>query len=199
MLFFTEMFKFPFNVLMGAKRKQGYIQQWRTFNKMTDPSFQESLRKMLLSTTIAGCDQAVAPIMARNEAFYPFAPRVGYKSVESYFLDSGSFRHVRYISVPLLQLSAEDDLETQCGGHLGWQESPPDSKSMFSFGASSWADKLAADFFDSIMQVNVERTGSPTGTRLKTDQSAGSIDAGFDLEKVKAEALSSTKKLRSRL
>jgi hypothetical protein len=150
--------------------------------------------------------------MAWNEAFYPFASRVGYKSVESLLLDSSSFRHVHYILVPLLQLSAKDDflvhkrsktklgfcvpnpnvmvVETQCGGHLGWQESPPDSNSMFSFGASSWADKLAADFFDFIMQVNVERTGSPTGTRLKTDQSAGSIDAGFDLEFGESESRS---------
>jgi hypothetical protein len=81
----------------------------------------------------------------------------------------------------------------------GWLESPPDSKSMFSYGASSWADKLAEDFFNSIMQVTVERTGSPTGTRLKSDQRAGSIDVGFDLEKLKAKELSSTKKLCSRL
>jgi predicted alpha/beta-fold hydrolase len=219
LLFNTQRIKFPFNVLMGAKRKQQYIQQWRTFSKMTDPLFQESLRKMLLSTTIGGLDRAAAPIMARNEAFYPFVPRVGYKSVESYFLDSGSYRHARYISVPLLQLTAEDDflvhkhskaklgfcvpnpnvmvVETRCGGHLGWQESPPESNS--SFGFSSWSDIATADFFDSIMQVNVERTGSPTGTRLQPDQSAGSIDVGFDLEKLKAEALSSTNKLHSRL
>ena len=84
LLFNTETIKFPFNVVMGAKRKQGYIQQWQTFSKMTDPLFQESFRKMLLSTTLGGLDQAVAPIMARNELFYPFASRVGYKSAESY-------------------------------------------------------------------------------------------------------------------
>jgi hypothetical protein len=43
-------------------------------------------------------------------------------------------------------------VETQCGGHLGWQENTPGN----TFGASSWADVAVSDFFEAIMAVKKE-------------------------------------------
>jgi predicted alpha/beta-fold hydrolase len=221
MIFDTEHIAFPFNVVMGQARKQNYIEHYRALSKMRDPQSREALRKVLCSTTLAGVDRAVSTTTVRNDSFYPFAPRVGYKDASAYWQDSSSYRLSRFISVPFLHLTAEDDflvygssknklafsasnpnimvVETRCGGHLGWQESPPESDSVLSFGASSWADVASADFFESVMQVNTERSGSPTGTNLEGDAQAGSIDLGFDFEKMKEDAFVSTKELRSRL
>jgi hypothetical protein len=149
------------------------------FSKMTDPLSQGALKQALLSPTIAQIDEASAPVLARSGPFYPFAFRIGYKSGNSYWIDSSSYRLVRYISVPFLNLTAVDDFlvaapnrhrlgfclsnpnvmvcETRCGGHLGWQESLPDSY----FGCTSWADAAASDFFDAVMKTNLERRGSP--------------------------------------
>jgi hypothetical protein len=125
----------------------------------------------------------------RNDPFYPFAFRIGFKGGNAYWLDSSSFRLIRFISVPYLNLTAENDFlvaapnknklgfcvsnpnvmvaETRCGGHLGWQESPPDSES--AFGATSWADAAAGDFFDAIMKTNTERHGSPLSKHTQQD------------------------------
>jgi predicted alpha/beta-fold hydrolase len=77
---------------------------------------------------------------------------------------------VRFVSVPLLQLIASDDflvyhafkgklayslanpnvmiVESKCGGHLGWQESPPDRNV---YGAASWADAATTDFIAAVL------------------------------------------------
>ena len=220
LLFNTTRIKFPFGVLMGQKRKQGYLEHWKSFHKMKDSLSRSAFWKMLVSMNLAGLDGAIAPVAARNQAFYPFAFRVGYKDAKSYWLDSGSFRHIRFISVPFLQLTAEDDflvyshsknklgfsvpnpnvmvVDTRCGGHLGWQESPPESRS--SFGVSSWADTAAADFFDAILQVNSEqKRTSVTETSKKPNEASGSLDIDFDFETMKATSLSESQNLRSRL
>ena len=83
--------------------------------------------------------------------------------------------------VPLLKISAQDDflvfgpfskklnhclenpnvlvVKTRCGGHLGWQESPPLSskKSGEMFGGSgSWSNVAVADFIEALLQIREE-------------------------------------------
>jgi hypothetical protein len=122
--------------------------------------------------TLAGVDDALAPIYARNDPVYPFGFRVGFKNGEAYWMDGSSFRLIRFISVPTLQIIACDDflvqdpfksrisyclanpnvmvVETRCGGHLGWQEAPPDG----SFGSSaSWSNVATADFIEAIIET----------------------------------------------
>jgi predicted alpha/beta-fold hydrolase len=220
----SENVSFPLNIYMALGIKKTVLKNWASISKMSDPAFKAAVRKGLMSLTIADLDRSFAPILNRNEAFYPFSSRVGFKNGEAYWLDSSSYRHIRHISVPFLNLTAQDDflasttsknklcfsvsnpnvmvVETRCGGHLGWQESPPDSDS--AFGASSWADVAAADFFDSIMQVNMERSGTlleAHKTRgLDAERNMGSIDINSDLKMMeKEEALASSKKLLSRL
>ena len=177
----SSLVKFPFDMAMAAGVKKYILSHWTSFSHMKDPAFQKAFRKAMLSATIANLDKSVAPYLNRNDPFYPYGHRIGYKSGDSYWLDSSSYRLVRFISVPFLNLTAEDDflvstpnksklgylisnpnvimVETRCGGHLGWQESPPSSGS--AFGVTSWADAASADFFESVMQVNMERHGSP--------------------------------------
>lgn len=74
--------------------------------------------------------------------------------------------------VPLLNLTSKDDflvnkhamnslekctvnpnvivVKTKCGGHLGWQESPPDGK--FGLG-KSWATTAAAEFISAVLEM----------------------------------------------
>lgn len=176
----SSLVTFPFNVLMAMGVKKTFLKNYSVFTKMKDFLHQQSFRNALLSTTVAKLDNSMAPILARNNPFYPFAFRIGYKDGRAYWLDSSSFRLLRYISIPYLNLTAEDDflvaapnknklgfcianpnimvVETRCGGHLGWQESPPKSQ----FGVTtSWADVAAADFFDAVMRTNLEQHGSP--------------------------------------
>jgi predicted alpha/beta-fold hydrolase len=185
----SNLVTFPFNVVMGLGVKKMVLAHWTSFRQMTDSAFQSAFRTALLSPTIAKFDCAVAPYLQRNQAFYPYADRIGYKSGEAYWTDSSSYRLVRHISVPYLFLTARDDflvsepsrnrlgylvanpnvlvVETRCGGHLGWQESPPETDSHF--GSTSWADAAASDFFESIMEVNMERSGSRVDAHAPSD------------------------------
>lgn len=182
----SSLVRFPFNVAMALGVRKTFLQNWSVFSKMTDKLSRQVVYKALLSPTIAGVDRASAPTLARNDPFYPFAFRIGYKDGNSYWLDSSSYRLVRHISVPFLNLTAEDDflvaapnrnrlgfcvsnpnimvVETRCGGHLGWQESPPESSH---FGSSAWSDIATSDFFDAIMKTNMERHGSPVTPHVR--------------------------------
>ena len=98
------------------------------------------------------------------------------KDGEDYWHDSSSNRYVQHVSVPLLQLESQDDFlvtknalqsigkclenpnvlicKTKCGGHLGWQEAPPDG-----FGVGkSWADLALADFIDAVLDTEEAKT-----------------------------------------
>jgi hypothetical protein len=45
-------------------------------------------------------------------------------------------------------------VETRCGGHLGWQEAPPDG----TFGSStSWSDVATTDFIAAIIETRREK------------------------------------------
>lgn len=187
----SSFVSFPFNIAMALGVKKTILQNWSTLSKMTDQLSRNVRRNVLLAPTICQVDQAASPLLARNDPFYPFAFRIGYKSGDSYWLDSSSYRLVRYISIPFINLTATDDfliaapsrnrlgfcisnpnvmvVETRCGGHLGWQESLPDSH----FGSSSWADEAASEFFDAVMKTNMERRGSPVSPHTQDGASEG--------------------------
>eukprot|EP00980_Cylindrotheca_fusiformis_P030423 scaffold24801_cov181-Cylindrotheca_fusiformis.AAC.1 len=218
----SSLVKFPFSMVMALGIKKIILEHWGTYKQMEDPNFLAAFRKLLLSSTIAQCDEAAAPYVKRNHPFYPYGGRIGYKNGDSYWRDSSSYRLVRHISVPYLNLTADDDflvsepnrnrlgflvsnpnilvVQTRCGGHLGWQESPPDSAS--SFGATSWADAASADFFESIIQVNMERNGSAVNKQINSDGlgswSPFENDSDFQ-QMMKVEAIASRKELHSRL
>ena len=185
----SSLVRFPFNVLMALGVKKTFLKNWAAFSKMKDTMFRTAIRKALLSPTIGKLDHSAAPILARNDPVHPFAFRIGFQDGDAYWLDSSSYRLIRFISVPYLHLTAEDDFlvaapnknklafcvsnpnimvaETRCGGHLGWQESPPNSDS--AFGATSWADAAAADFFDAVIKTNMERHGSALSKHTRED------------------------------
>ena len=187
---------------------------------MNDPAFQAAVRKGFLANTLGSIDRAVAPIRIRNDAFYPFSSRIGYESGEAYWHDSSSYRFVRFISVPFLHVTAADDflvsrpsrnkigfclenpnvmvIETRCGGHLGWQETPPES----TFGASSWADVASADFFQSLMDTNMEHFGSPVGRnygRLQGSKDSGKAGIYVPISSIRGDVMNSMSEVRSRL
>jgi len=86
------------------------------------------------------------------------------------------------VSVPLLKITARDDflvfgqfarklnhclenpnvlvVKTRCGGHLGWQESPPQkeggSSSLLGGKSGSWSDAAVADFIEALLQIREE-------------------------------------------
>ena len=65
-------------------------------------------------------------------------------------------------------------VKTRCGGHLGWQESPPETNSVF--GSSPWSDSACASFFESVMKANVERFGTPVGKHLHLGQDPDDVE-----------------------
>lgn len=165
--------KFPFNMLLGAGVKKTVLQSWNAFNKMSSCfHYGKAFRKILLSRTIGELDDAASPFLIRNDNMYPFNARVGYKDGEDYWHDASSNRVIQHVTVPLLNLSAQDDflvkdhalqslsrclvnpnilvVKTKCGGHLGWQEAPPQE----SFGiGKSWADTAMVDFIEAILDT----------------------------------------------
>lgn len=175
---------FPWNMLLGAGVKKSILQNFHTYKRHHDPGFQACFKKALLSTTIGKLDDSVAPYILRNDSHPPYTPRVGFKNGDEYWWDSSSHRYVAHVSVPLLKISAQDDflvfgqfvkkinhcmenpnvivVKTRCGGHLGWQESPPpskDGKRTFSSllrASGSWSDVAVADFIEAILQLREE-------------------------------------------
>lgn len=56
-------------------------------------------------------------------------------------------------------------VKTRCGGHLGWQESPPPSRdangkelpsTWFGGGIGSWSDVAVADFIEALLETRKE-------------------------------------------
>ena len=172
---------------------------------MRCPQFQAVLHRTMMAPTIQGVDEAIAPILIKNNPVFPFETRIGYDNADAYWKDASSYLYIRHISVPLLLLTSQDDflvrdgsigkmyyplanpnvlvVNTKCGGHLGWQESPPDTGSMFGFG-TSWADTATTDFIDAILQ----------GKKRPTEDYNA-----MNKSKLKADALLAASKLPSRL
>ncbi|KAL7545798.1 hypothetical protein ACHAWF_009141 [Thalassiosira exigua] len=168
---------FPWNVVLGAGVKRSILQNFRSFRGHREPGFRRAITKALLSPTIGKLDDAAAPYLIRNDPFPPYTPRIGFRDGEEYWHDASSHRHVGHVSVPLLKVSARDDFlvfgqfsrklnhclenpnvvvaKTRCGGHLGWQESPPPGgKGGQSSG--SWSDVAVADFIEALLQIQEE-------------------------------------------
>ncbi|GAX11712.1 hypothetical protein FisN_7Lh082 [Fistulifera solaris] len=147
--------------VLALGQKKVLLENWASLSKNNEPYFKSCVRRAIRALTLLEFDEAMAPVMARNEPVHPFAFRVGYKDAKSLRNDASSFRLARFISVPFLQLVAEDDfliyntfksklvysisnpnvlvMETKCGGHLGWQQAIPGQ-------SSSWADEATTDF-----------------------------------------------------
>lgn len=221
----SSIVKFPFNILMALGVKKIYLENVKQIIGMNDARSLHILKKGFMAPTIAAFDNAIAPAMVRNNPYYPFETKIGYEDGDAYWFDSSSYRYIKYISVPFLNLSAQDDflvskpsrnklgfclanpnvmvVETRCGGHLGWHETPPDS----AFGASSWADTAASDFFDAILKTSSESLPeAPVEQRNDGSESGWSELSNLEkkhmqakLKKAKAEALAFTKSNRSRL
>ncbi len=225
----SSIVKFPFNILMALGVKKIYLENLKQIKSMNDARSRHILMKGFMAPTIAAFDDAIAPSMVRNNPYYPFETKVGYDDGEAYWFDSSSYRYVKHIPVPFLNVSAQDDflvskpsrnklgfclanpnvmvVETRCGGHLGWHETPPDS----AFGASSWADTAVSDFFDAILKINPEPSTDVPGSK-RNPHPNGSSKSGWTelpnlerkhmqakLKKLKVEALAFTKSNKSRL
>ena len=165
---------FPWNMLLGAGVKRSLLQNYSSFKQHSDPGFQHAMKKAMLAPTIGKLDDAAAPYLVRNDPFPPYTHRIGFDNGEHYWHDSSSHRYVAHVSVPLLKISAQDDflvfgqfrkklnyclenpnvvvVKTKCGGHLGWQESPPKG----STSSGSWSDVAVADFIEALLQVKEE-------------------------------------------
>ena len=133
----------PWKEILALGIKKDLLLNWPSFRHMTVPSFRSAIYNTLKARDIGEVDTALAPIFIRNESHYPFSVRIGFKDADDYWADSSSFKHIKHISVPCLQIVASDDIlcyksfqkklchciqnpyvmcvETKCGGHLGWQ------------------------------------------------------------------------------
>jgi predicted alpha/beta-fold hydrolase len=167
----------PFGHLLGAGIKKTFLQNWSALHDMSSCfHFGSALRKVFMTGTVGQLDNAMSPFLVRNDSQYPFQQSIGFKDGEDYWHDSSSNRYVQHVPVPLLQLESQDDFlvtknalqsigkclenpnvlicKTKCGGHLGWQEAPPDG-----FGVGkSWADLALTDFIDAVLDTEEAKT-----------------------------------------
>lgn len=76
-----------FSPLLALGTKKTILQNWAYFRNMHDDFSRACIRRAMTSFTLAQFDEAVAPVMARNDPTYPFAYRIGYKGglKEKYF------------------------------------------------------------------------------------------------------------------
>jgi len=178
---------FPWNMVLAAGIKRSILQNYKTLKQFREPGYQTAVKKALMSPTIAQLDDTFSRYLIRNEGKPPYEMKLGYDGGgEEYWRDASSHRYVAHVSVPLLKISAQDDflvfgqfakklnyclenpnvivVKTRCGGHLGWQESPPpspsgncDNKGRGLFGGSgSWSDVAVADFIEALLQIREE-------------------------------------------
>lgn len=203
---------FPWGHVIGLGTKKDILLRMRAFRPMmTSKGFRDAFTKFFWALSIGEIDEAVAPVLIANNSEAPFETRVGYENAEAYWHDASSYRHIRHVSVPLLVLTSEDDfivhhgaqaklsyclanpnvmvVNTRCGGHLGWHESPPDSKSLFGIG-TSWADTATTDFIGAVLERNRKISGQ------KTSQNEG---LRLEKQRLRSQALDDAKQLRSRL
>jgi uncharacterized protein len=184
-----------FSPIMATGAKMTILEHWFSLRPMMvgSASYRAAIHKALRALTLADFDEAMAPIFVRNDPVYPFSTRIGYESCDAYWRDASSFRHVRHIPVPTMQVVAADDflvfapfrgrlrycvenpnvmvVETKCGGHLGWQESPPDQSRLGMLG-SSWADVVTCDFVEAVLEHRRAKDGMPPTPLAK---SAGEV------------------------
>jgi predicted alpha/beta-fold hydrolase len=168
----SENVPWPWGELLAVGVKKTIVHSWQTFKAMRQCShFSQALKKVLMARTIGQLDNAMAPFLIRNEPEYPFSSKIGYEDGEAYWKDASSNRYIQHVSVPLLKLSSQDDflvvnsalkslgrclenpnvlvVKTKFGGHLGWQEAPPDG---FGIG-KSWAANAMSEFIDAVLKM----------------------------------------------
>ena len=160
-----------YSPVMAMGLKKSVIQNWLSLRHMKNPEFRNAMKNAMAAPTVAHFDEAMASVFIRNDTTYPFAVNVGFEDGRHYWTEASSFRYAQHITVPTLQVIAGDDflifhpfrgklrycltnpnimvIETKCGGHLGWQENPPDG-SRFGLG-SSWADIATTDFIAAVL------------------------------------------------
>jgi predicted alpha/beta-fold hydrolase len=160
-----------FSPLLALGAKKTIMENFSTLVKMNDSYSRAVIRRALMAVTLAEFEEAIASLCARNDPIYPFAFRIGFKDAASYWNDGSSYRLIRFIPVPLLQLIASDDflvadgfkgklayslanpnvliVETMCGGHLGWQESLEGGGGI----GTSWANVATTDFIDAVLKT----------------------------------------------
>jgi predicted alpha/beta-fold hydrolase len=71
---------FPFSVVMALGVKKIYVQNWGILSKINDSFFKQTIMKGFRQASIGNFDCTVAPILIRNEEYYPFAVKTGFKS-----------------------------------------------------------------------------------------------------------------------
>ena len=169
---------FPWAQILGMGVKKMIMLNWNVFRDITSADHRRAIKDALLAPTIGQIDCALAPYMIRNNPEYPFEVRVGYEDGEAYWDDASSYKYVQFVSVPLLKVTAQDDflvsgpslrkmshcmdnpnvfvVKTKCGGHLGWQEAPPDTGNAFGFG-TSWADTATTEFIAAVIKLRDEK------------------------------------------
>jgi predicted alpha/beta-fold hydrolase len=173
----SDRMNFLWSCIMALGAKRGVVENWATIRNMSDTMFRHRIRKAILAPTLHGFDSAMAPIFPRNDPEYPFAFGIGYDNEDAYWRDASSFLRAPHIPVPTMQLIAADDflvfhasrarlrfcinnpnvlvVETKCGGHLGWQESPPNGGSFGMLG-TSWSDVATTDFIAAVLDTSRE-------------------------------------------
>jgi uncharacterized protein len=189
----------PWKQLMAWGVKMNTIAHWRSWKAtLAYPEIRRARWAVLKATTIDQVDDAIAPIAIRNDPYYPFAVTFGYNSTQELYDDCSSYRFIKHVSVPLLQIIAGDDpvvyksfqqklthsilnpnvmsVETKCGGHLGWQESPPPNEDGNAADRPSWAGRAAADFIDAILDIRqnhsslIQRTSNSVQNNMTRQQ-----------------------------
>jgi hypothetical protein len=213
MVFRTDRVKFPHNMLMGIARKKGYWDQRHAVKDMNDPLFASAKKNATWSQTLGQLDESVAPVMIRNNPHPPFEVRLGYENASEYWMDSGCYQQSRFISVPFMHLSAEDDflcyarfrsllgyalsnpniivVETRTGGHLGWHEAHPEKSSWWSI--DSWANEATADFIQAVMVAHSEQ-------RLqRNEKSSFTTGSVHDLDLVKRQLKEEARKISGQI
>jgi uncharacterized protein len=169
-----------FSPIMNIGAKLTMLKNWSALARVTSPDIHRAIRQALKSFYLHQFDEALVPTFARNDTTYPFGFHIGFTDGMHYWTEGSSYRLSRYVSVPTLQVISSDDflvaapfkeklafsisnpnvmvLETTCGGHLGWHESPPgDSNTPFGVG-SSWADVVTVDFIEANLATRRERS-----------------------------------------
>ena len=67
-------------------------------------------------------------------------------------------------------------VRTKCGGHLGWQEAPPDTGNAFGFG-TSWADMATTEFIDAVIKIRQQEKAA-VGDKTKEEYLADVKEEG---------------------
>lgn len=185
---------FPWSPLLALGVKKTLVENFSSLKHVNDLNTKRAYRNALMSFSLAQLDEALSPVFIRNDRHYPFNTRPGYyNGAADYWRDSCSYKVVPFIPVPYLTLAAKDDMivynparkrmsvclanpnvmwvETMCGGHLGWQEAPPETGNWGYH--SSWADSATADFIEGILKSREQRSSGTKAARTEYHSSAG--------------------------